>query len=235
MSVTTTLEESEEIERHEAPRPEGQSPSEALHEIATPIMFGPRQVIVRQGEPANRVFVVERGRLKSLIRSVQGTNAAIEILGPGQVFGEAALLAGDPHYATTVVGMNDGELRSIDRLAFLAWLDRYPAESRQLLMVMSRRIAELSQRVETSALALPRRLARVLLLLVAELGSPAESDALNTPLHVSQQELGEFVGATRESVNRQLCAWEREGVVALRRGRVVVRNPNVLRNLSDKA
>jgi CRP/FNR family cyclic AMP-dependent transcriptional regulator len=235
MSVTTTLEESKEIERREAPRPEGQSPSEAFHEIAIPIMFGPRQVIVRQGEPANRVFVVERGRLKSVIRSAEGTNAALEILGPGQMFGEAALLAGDTHYATTVVGMNEGELRSIDRPAFLAWLGRYPAESRQLLMGMSRRIAGLSQRVETSTLALPRRLARVLLLLVAELGTPAEPDAFNDPLNVSQQELGEFAGATRESVNRQLCAWEREGVVALRRGRVVVTNPNVLRNLSDKA
>lgn len=206
----------------------------ALDAVTTRQAFGPRHVLVRQGDPADRVFFVDRGRVKSVMRSVEGTNSALEVLGPGQLFGETALLDGDQHYATTVTGMDRGEVRVVGRAEFHAWLEQYPQEGAKLLAAMTQRITHLAERVDSSSLALPRRLARVLMLLLAELGAP-EAEAVREPLNVSQQDLGEFVGAARESVNRQLRAWEREGIVELRRGRVVVTNFGALDDLSHKA
>ncbi len=213
----------------------GRSAQEVLDARAVRHTFGPRQVIIRQGDPAQRVYLVDLGRVKSVMRSVEGSNSALEVLGPGLIFGEAALLDGEPVYTTTVTGMERGEMRSIDRADFLAWLDEYPRESLRLLSTMTSRVRLLSERVDISSVALPRRLARMLLLLLAEIGSPADAGAAREPLNVSQQDLGEFVGAARESVNRQLRSWEREGIVQLRRGRVVVTNPTALDDLSHKA
>ena len=215
---------------------------QAFESHATTLTFSPRQVVVKQGDIADRVFLIQQGRVKAKVGGPEGHDAALEVLGPGQMFGEVALLDDVPRYGTTVTGMDKGELLVVPRDDFRALLNEYPQESMELLTAMTRRVHHLSERVESSSLGLPRRLARVLMLLLAELSAPVDldlaADAMRTPgrdpLNVSQQDLGEFVGAARESVNRQLKSWQRQGIVDLRRGRVVIVDPGALTTIGKR-
>jgi len=127
----------------------------------------------------------------------------------------------------------DGQSRSADAAAgeptelfvlrredFLAFLEREPKVAIKIIMLLCQRIRWQSERMEESMLQpLPVRLARRLCALAADFGSE---------VHISQEQLGVFVGAARESVNRQLQLWRKDGILDLQRGRILLQNLNKL-------
>src|SRR6266446_3717867 len=131
--------------------------------------------------------------------------------------GEMLFQKGDPGGA--LFGVRRGqptELFVLRREDFLAHLEREPRVAIKLIQLLCQRIRWMSERMEESVLQpLPVRLARRLCALASDFGSE---------VHISQEQLGVFVGAARESVNRQLQQWRKEGILDLQRGRILLQN-----------
>src|SRR5712675_1837126 len=135
---------------------------------------------------------------------------------PGEdLFGEVAVLDDQSRTADATAG-EPSELFVLRREDFLSHLEREPKVAIKIIQLLCQRIRWMSERMEESVLQpLPVRLARRLCALASDFGSE---------VHISQEQLGVFVGAARESVNRQLQLWRKEGILDLQRGRILLQN-----------
>ncbi len=177
------------------------------------------RTLFSQGDPGDALYAVRRGQIRIAAEGRDGENATLNLLGPGDVFGEVALLDGEPRTASAVA-VEATELFAILRRDFLALIERRPQVAIRLIAFLCARIRWLSRRAEeASFLSLEDRLLRRLAGLHEDYGSP---------ITVSQEELARFVGAARESVNRQLQIWKREGLIGLGRGRIDILDPDAL-------
>jgi CRP/FNR family cyclic AMP-dependent transcriptional regulator len=196
--------------------------------------YAARAVVVSQGEPARSLFAIIRGRLKVASSGPDGRDTVLGIMAEGEVFGEVALLDGGTRSATCTT-VEPCELLVIERAQFLELLEASPAISIKLLDVLARRLRRLSQRSEDAAfLDVPSRLARSLLDLASRFGERgrASSTEISIMLKLSQQELGDLVGATRESVNKHLKDWTRQGFLKLKDGRMVISDIESVRRIA---
>ncbi len=193
-----------------------------------------RQEIFHKGDPGSEIYVVLSGRLKAFTTSREGDDVVFEILGPGSVFGEVAMLADLPRTAT-VVAMEACELLCLGRAEILGFLRRHPDSAIELLRIVSRRLVHASEFLEnTLFLKLPNHLAKKLLDLSESYGE-ARPDGIRINLKLSQTELGDLVGTTRESINKQLRIWRGEGVISIEAGHVVIQRHAVLEQLANAA
>jgi CRP/FNR family transcriptional regulator, cyclic AMP receptor protein len=193
-----------------------------------------RAVVVTQGEPALALFAILRGRLKVVSCGPDGRDTVLGIMGEREIFGEIALIDGGARSATCTA-IEPCELLAIERAQFLKLLDDSPRISVKLLYVLAQRLRRLSQRSEDAAfLDVPSRLARTLLDLAVRFGEHGRplSNSIRIDLKLSQQELGELVGATRESVNKHLGDWARQGFVKVEAGRMVLSDVESVRRLA---
>jgi CRP/FNR family cyclic AMP-dependent transcriptional regulator len=193
-----------------------------------------RDTLFRKGDPGRNVFVIIRGEIKIFTTSADGSHVVFGIFGPGEVFGEIALLTGDERTAT-VTAIEEAELLTLDRRDFFDFLDRHPTLAVKLLGVLAGRVKRISELVEdTLFLNLPSRLARKLIHFGKSHGRETP-DGVRIDLKLSQTEWGDLVGSTRESVNKQLRAWTEEGILSVNQGYVTIHRPEELDALSDLA
>jgi CRP/FNR family cyclic AMP-dependent transcriptional regulator len=196
--------------------------------------YAARAVVVSQGEPARALFAIVRGRLKVASCGPDGRDTVLGIMAEGEVFGEVALLDGGTRSATCTA-VEPCELLVLERAQFVQLLETSPAISIKLLDVLAGRLRRLSQRSEDAAfLDVPSRLARSLLDLASRFGERggAPSREISIMLKLSQQELGDLVGATRESVNKHLKDWARQGFLRLQGGRMVISDIDSVRRIA---
>src|ERR1700743_458290 len=173
------------------------------------------EMLFQKGDPGDALFGVRRGQIRIETGASDGSRLTLNFLGPGDLFGEVAVLDGQSRTADAAAGEKT-ELFVLRRDDFLGFLEREPKVAVKLIMLLCQRIRWMSERMEESMLqALPVRLARRLCALAADFGSE---------VHISQEQLGIFVGAARESVNRQLQSWRKDGILDLQRGRILLRN-----------
>ena len=199
--------------------------------------YAAREVVVSQGDPALALFAIVRGRLKVASCGPDGRDTVLGIMAEGEVFGEVALIDGGTRSATCTA-IEPCELLAIERLQFMELLEQSPAIAVKLLHVLAGRLRRLSQRSEDAAfLDVPSRLARSLLDLATRFGERRRSPAsgICITLKLSQQELGDLVGATRESVNKHLADWTRQGFLTLQGGRMVISDIESVRRLARVA
>jgi CRP-like cAMP-binding protein len=205
-----------------------------IAELARIHAFPARTVVVNQGDDATALFAIVQGRLKCSSSGPDGRDTVLGIMASGEVFGEVALLDGGTRSATCTT-IEPSELLVIDRAPFMRLLQTSPGIAIKLLLVLSQRLRRLSQRSEDAAfLDVPSRLARSLLDLATRFGEPQRppSRDIQIMLRLSQQELGELVGATRESVNKHLSDWTRQGYLKLQSGRMVISDIDSVRRLA---
>jgi CRP-like cAMP-binding protein len=173
------------------------------------------EVLFRKGDAGDALFGVRRGQIRIETGASDGTRLTLNFMGPGELFGEVAVLDGQNRTADAMAG-EPSELFVLRRTDFLAFLEREPRVAIKIIQLMCQRIRWQSERMEQSVLQpLPVRLARRLCDLAADFGSE---------VHISQEQLGIFVGAARESVNRQLQTWRKDGILDLQRGRILLQN-----------
>jgi CRP/FNR family cyclic AMP-dependent transcriptional regulator len=142
-------------------------------------------------------------------------------MGAGDLFGEIAVLDGGSAARRTPTAGEPTELFVLRREDFLSYLEREPRVAVKLIALLCQQIRRISERMEESVLQpLSVRMARRLCALAADFGSE---------VHISQEQLGTYVGAARESVNRQLQQWRRDKLLELHRGRIEILNMNKLR------
>jgi CRP/FNR family transcriptional regulator, cyclic AMP receptor protein len=170
-------------------------------------------VLFSQGEAGDAFYVIERGEIEISVHSLDGRKLVLGILREGEVFGEIALFGGDR--MATATALSDCELRRIRRADVLGALRQQPELALDFIDVLCERVRALSGTLEERAfLPVPVRLANRLLYLDAKL-----SDARGS-VTVSQADLADFVGATRETVARTLAVWRSRNWIALSRGSI---------------
>ena len=205
---------------------------DAVLALAVKKRYEPRAVVLKKGDPALQIYLIARGRLKAITAGGDGKHAALSIMGPGEVFGEVAVLDGEPRSAT-ITAIEPCELLIIQRNDFFHFLEKNPRAAIKLLEVLSRRLRRLSERLEDSPfLELDARLAKELVRLAARYGE-ASPRGRRIDLKLSQQELGDLVRASRESVNKQLRAWIGDGLIELDAGRIIVKNAAALSAIGE--
>jgi CRP/FNR family transcriptional regulator, cyclic AMP receptor protein len=201
-----------------------------LARLAQPRQVRAKHEIVRKGDPADEFFVMLRGKAKVTARGTGGTDTGFAVMGRGDVFGETALLDGGTRSAT-VTAIEDCDLVVLKREGFLWLLKQHPEISLHLLAVMAARLRALSERVEERAfLSVKARLAQQLVSLTGRYGSAQQNSA---ELNLSQEELGALAGAGRESVNKQLRDWTRQGLLSQGRGKILIRDVAALRAVAE--
>jgi CRP-like cAMP-binding protein len=181
-------------------------------------------MLFQKGEQGCALFGVRRGQIRIETGASDGSRLTLNFLGPGDLFGEVAVFDGESRTATDATAGEPTELFELRREDLLDYLEREPKLAVKLIALLCQRIRWMSERMEESVLQpLPVRLARRLCALAADVGAE---------VHISQEQLGVFVGAARESVNRQLQTWRRDGILDLHRGRILLKNMGQLTTLA---
>ena len=199
----------------------------AIMHMARIVNHPARQTVFQEGEPGDHLLVVMHGRVKVSLASQEGKEAILSILEPGDVFGEMALLDGEPRSAT-VTTMEKCSFLVLLRRDFLPFLERNPQVAFKLLAALSRRLRATNDKVGSlSFLNLPARLARILINLGQQYGK-LTGEGIAIAIKLSQEELGNLVGVSRESVNRQIRLWVEEGVLDYTHGAIVLKRSDVL-------
>lgn len=189
--------------------------------------FARGEMLVRQGELADSLHLVESGRLVVRVTTVSGENAALNVLGPGDYFGELSLLDGlAPTRSANVIALEPVQTLSLSAASFQALRLSNPATTELLLTLLARRVVELSARVveamyETLDQRVHRRL-HELVLLYSERGDGAEGAEGPVRVPLTQEVLAELAGGTRPSVNLVLHRLAALGIVELGRGRITI-------------
>jgi len=174
--------------------------------------------IFAKGDPGSGLMAVLWGSVKMSVPTSEGRETVLNIIKPGEIFGEIALLDGRPRTADAVA-MSDCELMVIDRRDFIPFLRSEPDIALKLIELLCARLRRTSEQVEDIMyLSFPGRLAKTLLQLT---GGPAAS-AAQRKVRITQREISNIIGMSRESTNKQLRAWEEIKWVRLERGGVAV-------------
>jgi len=185
------------------------------------------------GSPGDSMMAVLSGSVRISVPSPDGKEIVLAILQPKEVFGEIALLDGKDRTADARA-MTACSLAILERREVLAFLDRYPHVWSKLVEVLCSRLRNTDQHIaELALLELPARLAKALLRLANVDQQPAGKTTLQVQL--SQRELGNICGATRESINKCLRAWQRRGIVQIEESLVTVANLTALEELAELA
>jgi CRP-like cAMP-binding protein len=196
----------------------------------TNLKFRVGQNIFAQGDVADKIFYIHKGKVKLIVVSQQGKEAIVAILGASQFFGEGCLNGQTLRIATTQA-LEDCEITSITKTAMIAALQAEPKFSElfmSYLLTRNSRIEEdlIDQLFNSSE----RRLARLLLLLAnfGKEGSPQPIDA-----KISQETLAEMIGTTRSRVSFFMNKFRKLGFISYN-GKIEVHNSLLSAVLHDK-
>jgi CRP/FNR family transcriptional regulator, cyclic AMP receptor protein len=189
-----------------------------------------RTILFRKGDPGANMMVVLHGRVKVCTHSEDGKELVLNLFSPGEVFGEIALLDGADRTADAVA-LDDCELLVLERRDFIPFLRSHPDAALRLLEVLCQKLRQTSQLLEEALfLEGPSRLAKRLVHLAEAFGRPV-TDGVRIELQLSQQQLGNMVGMSRESMNKHLRQWREADLIRIQDGHYVVTDLEALRRM----
>lgn len=195
---------------------------EALAQKGKLLKLGPREVLFSKGDPGEAMYVVLSGRVRLGVVSVEGREVTYALIGPGQMFGEIAILDGGPRSADATAA-ESSELLVIERRDLLGFIRAHVDYGLRLIETLCARLRHANELLEdTVFLSLPSRMAKQLLQLGEAVGEPTLDGAVT--IRMSQQAVADYMGISRESVNKVLSKWEQVGLVSLWRGQITLRD-----------
>ncbi len=198
-----------------------------LGALANRVELEKGEVLFFQEDPGDSIYIVDSGVVEISILSVSGKKLALNVMRPPDVFGEIAALDGGPRTATATT-LERSTLLRFDRADIMAEIKKRPELAADLIQILCARLRWVSQQVEDLAmLNIEGRLASRLLILHRKF-----SDKYGK-LYLSQSELADFLGATRESINKILQEWRANGLIELSRGAVKVCDQRSLADIAE--
>src|SRR5437588_6651905 len=178
--------------------------------------------IFAKGDPGSGLMGVLTGAVKVSVASADGKDIVLNVFREGDIFGEIALLDGRPRTADATA-MSDCELIVIERRDFVPFLSSQPDVMLKFIEILCSRLRRTSEQVQDiTFLNLPARLAKTLLQLTAG------EEGAQRKAAITQREISQMIGMSRESTNKQLRAWAKRGWIRLERGGVGVTAPDKL-------
>jgi CRP-like cAMP-binding protein len=206
-------------------------PERALDELvkfSTVARFEPHQDVFNKGDSGDCLYGVLSGRVRIYSTSPEGSEIMLNVMEAGELFGEIAIFDGRPRTASAAA-MERADLLRIHRDHFLPYVKANPDLIMGMLSLVCDRLRWASSTIEDTAfLSFPARIAKRLLFLVDHHRRPEGHDIT---IPISQHDLGNMVGASRETVNKQLALWRSARILDTARGALVIRNPDALRDL----
>jgi len=222
-SVPTTMTHLEILRHHPIL---GELPTSSLQRLltcATTRKVRRGTTLFTKGDAGTQLIAVLSGRVKIMVSSPDGREAVLNVVHEGEIFGEIALFDGRPRTAGAIA-ISDCELLSIDRRHFLPLVREQPDIAIRLIEILCVRLRRSSEQFEDIMfLNLRARVAKLLLRLAEDVKGPPPRKVL-----VTQQEMSQMAGMSRESINKQLRAWAQAKWVRLQRGGVLVLRPEAL-------
>ncbi len=182
----------------------------ALTKQLQPVDFPGGHHVFAQGEPGDRLYIIVSGKVKIGNRTPDGQENLLAIMGPSDMFGEMSLFDPGPRTssATTITAVR---AVSLDRLALRAWIANRPEIAEQLLRVLARRLRRTNNNLADLIFTdVAGRVAKQLLQLAQRFGTQ-EDGALRVTHDLTQEEIAQLVGASRESVNKALAEFAERG------------------------
>ena len=183
--------------------------------------------VFHEGDHSDACYLVRKGDLRVTREHPDGRAIALATLGPGDLFGELAMLDGEARSAS-VETLTDSELLALPAADVRRLLADHPEISVKLIGALTKRLRETNERVARQSFqTVPSRVAGVLTQLIADENATAGRQGIT--ICMTQTDLAQLAGTSRESVSRFLAILERAGVVRVGRGRVTVLEPSRLR------
>lgn len=181
------------------------------------------ETLFEQGDYDDRLYVLDEGLLEVSIISVEGRKMSLNMLRPESIFGEIAMFDPGPRTAR-IEAIEDCKLRYLGQSTLVPLMASEPHLAVELLSLAGKRMRWLSQQMEDQVFLSPTaRLASKLLYLAGT----------NSKIAMSQAQIADYVGVTREVVSKTLSEWRREGIVALSRGNIEICDLDALSEIKD--
>jgi CRP-like cAMP-binding protein len=181
-------------------------------EAAAVRRYAKGQIIFEQGSPADAFYTIASGRVKIFRMLPNGKDVILEVFGAGDPVGALAAYDGRP-FPASAAALDDATCVVIPRQVFFRLLEEHPSLVRGLMLGLTHRLVELTNRVtELSGTRIEPRFARLFLKLAGEKGR-AERGGTFVPLGLSRQELADMTGTTIETAIRIMSRWGKEGIV----------------------
>jgi CRP/FNR family transcriptional regulator, cyclic AMP receptor protein len=195
--------------------------------------FGVGETIFLMGSPGDSMMAVLNGNVRISVPAVDGREIVLAILHENEVFGEIAMLDGKERTADARA-MTPCTLAILERRDVLAFMDRHPSAWLRLVEVLCDRMRRTDLHIaEVALLQLPIRLAKALLRM-SDLEPITSIGRKNATIQLSQRELGNLVGAARESVNKCLREWQRAGIVRIESSLITIADRATLEALAEQ-
>lgn len=206
---------------------------DSLIALSKTVIFKARTTVCRKGDLGDALYIVIAGKLKVSSQSEDGREAILAILEDGETFGEMSLLDERPRSAS-VIAVQDSELLVIQRQDFIGYLEHNPRVSISLLGILCQRLRLMDNMMEDMRfLGIRSRLAKTLSRLALQHGRTNGNGSIRIDLKLSQEDLGNLICATRESVNKHLKAWEDEGVLNMSQNNFIINRLELLEAITD--
>jgi len=203
---------------------------ERFSHVAVPRSFPAGTRVFHEGDSSDACYIVSEGSFRVTREHSDGRAITLATLGPGEIFGELAMLDGDKRSASAE-SITDGTLLALPANDVRSLLARNPEIALKLVAGLVRRLRAANARLSRQSFqTVPSRVAGILLQLSRD-SQPADGEGeVEVTIRMNQTDLAQLAGTSRESVSRFLAELERAGVVRSGRGRVTVLQPNKLRN-----
>lgn len=202
--------------------------AQALSGTMTETRLRRGEVLFSEGDSGDRLYIVTSGKVKLGRSSSDGRENLLAILGPGQMFGELSLFDPGPRSAT-VTAVTDCVMQSLSHDELGSWLDGRPEVARGLLTQLAGRLRRANDVVADLVFSdVPGRVAKALLDLSSRFGKAAD-DGIHVHHDLTQEELAQLVGASRETVNKALADFASRGWLRLEARSVVLLDVDRLR------
>jgi len=193
----------------------------SLRSAMTPVKINRGGVLFAEGDDGDQVYIVVDGKLKLGTSSGDGRENLLSILGPGEMFGELSLFDPGPRTATATA-VTDSRVLALANDQVIGWVTAHPQVSLQLLKRLARRLRRTNEVLADLVFAdVPGRVAKAIMDLGERFGTKKD-DGLHVNHELTQEELAQLVGASRETVNKALADFAGRGWVRLEPRAVVV-------------
>ena len=201
---------------------------ERVAAVAVPRRFAPHHIIFREGDESDTCYVVSTGHARAVREHADGRTISLAHFGPGDIFGELAMFD-DERRSATVETLDEVHAVAILGSDMRRLIREHPDLAVKLVISLGRRLRQTNERLARQSFqTVQSRVAEVLGQLCAQAASEsaAERDVLVT---ITQADIAQLAGSSRESASRFLAVLERAGVVTQGRGRLTVHDPEALR------